>query len=116
VKIEAKLKYAKISAKKLRDVARVLPGKSATEAVSLMGYVRRKSARLLGTLLKSAMANAENNNNLPADRLIVDRVMVEEGPALKRFIPASRGSAHPIRKRMAHVNILLREGGEGGRK
>jgi large subunit ribosomal protein L22 len=109
VKIEAKLRYARISAKKLQDVARVLRGKSAVEAASLMDHVRRKSARLLGALLRSAMANAENNNNVSADRLVVDSVMVGEGPVIRRFIPASRGSAHPIRKRMAHVHIVLRK-------
>jgi large subunit ribosomal protein L22 len=109
VKIEVKLKYARISAKKLRDVARVLRGKYASDALASMECVRRKSARLLGALLKSAMANAENNNNLSAGNLIVESVMVEEGPALKRFIPAARGSAHPIRKRMAHVHLVLRE-------
>jgi large subunit ribosomal protein L22 len=107
MEIEAKLKYARISAKKVRSVARILKGKSALDAVATMQCVAGKSTRLLGAVLKSAIANAENNANLAASTLVVNSVIVEEGPVLKRFIPVSRGSAHPIRKRMSHVRVIL---------
>jgi large subunit ribosomal protein L22 len=109
MKIEAKLKYAKISPKKMRDVSYLLSGKLATDAVALMKCIPRKSARILRALLDSAIANAENGSNLAANKLIVDSVIVEDGPALKRFIPAAKGSAHPIRKRMSHVRLVLKE-------
>ncbi|MDR1457361.1 MAG: 50S ribosomal protein L22 [Puniceicoccales bacterium] len=105
---KATLKYVRTSAKKVRDVARLLKGKSALDAVALMKNIRRKSARLIGDLLHSAIANAENNNNLAANKLMVESVIVEEGPVLKRFIPAARGSAHPIRKRMSHIRLILK--------
>ncbi|MDR2628726.1 MAG: 50S ribosomal protein L22 [Puniceicoccales bacterium] len=105
---KATLKYARISAKKVRDLARLLQGKSALDAAAFVKSIRRKSARLIGGLLHSAIANAENNNNLAANKLIVESVIVEEGPVLKRFIPASRGSAHPIRKRMSHIRLVLK--------
>jgi large subunit ribosomal protein L22 len=57
--------------------------------------------------LKSAVANAENNNNLRADRLVVQEATVGEGPTLKRFQPKARGSAGPIRKRTSHIRIIL---------
>ncbi|MDR1432898.1 MAG: 50S ribosomal protein L22 [Puniceicoccales bacterium] len=115
MEVEAKLKYARISPKKMRDVSHLLRGKAATEAVALMKCIRRKSTRMLGALLTSAIANAENNNNLTASKLVVDSVIVEEGPVFKRFIPAARGSAHPIRKRTSHVSIVLKEiGGKVG--
>jgi large subunit ribosomal protein L22 len=110
--IEAKLKYAKISPKKMRDVARILRGKAASEALALVRCVPRKSARLLGDLLSSAIANAENNNNLAAGELVIDTVVVEDGPVLKRFMPVGRGSAHPIRKRMSHVRLVLKQIGK----
>lgn len=109
MEVEAKLKYVRISPKKMRDVSHLLRGKAAPEALALMKCIRRKSTRMLGALLTSAIANAENNNNLAASRLVVDSVIVEEGPVLKRFIPAARGSAHPIRKRMSHIRIVLKE-------
>ncbi|MDR2603425.1 MAG: 50S ribosomal protein L22 [Puniceicoccales bacterium] len=105
---KATLKYVKTSAKKVRDLARLLKGKPALDAVAFVKNIRRKSARLIGGLLHSAIANAENNNNLAANKLMVESVIVEEGPVLKRFIPAARGSAHPIRKRMSHIRLILR--------
>ncbi|MDR1401364.1 MAG: 50S ribosomal protein L22 [Puniceicoccales bacterium] len=109
MEIEAKLKYAKISPKKIRDVSRLLPGKLATDAVALMKCIPRKSAKILGALLGSAIANAENGSNLAANGLVVASVIVEDGPVLKRFIPAAKGSAHPIRKRMSHVRLVLKK-------
>ncbi|MDR2432852.1 MAG: 50S ribosomal protein L22 [Puniceicoccales bacterium] len=106
--VKATLKYVRTSAKKVRDVARLLKGKPALNAVALVKSIRRKSARLIGDLLHSAIANAENNNNLAASKLMVGSVIVEEGPVLKRFIPAARGSAHPIRKRMSHIRLILK--------
>ncbi|MDR2629208.1 MAG: 50S ribosomal protein L22, partial [Puniceicoccales bacterium] len=85
-----------------------LKGKPALDAAALVKNIPRKSARLIGDLLHSAIANAENNNNLAANKLMVESVIVEEGPVLKRFIPAARGSAHPIRKRMSHIRLILK--------
>jgi large subunit ribosomal protein L22 len=113
MEVKAKLKYTRIAAKKLRDVAGVLRGKAALDALTLTKCIRRKSARLIGALLSSAIANAENNNNLAASRLFVDAVIVDEGPVLKRFIPVARGSAHRIRKRMSHVSLVLKEINKG---
>ncbi|MDR2738060.1 MAG: 50S ribosomal protein L22 [Puniceicoccales bacterium] len=107
--VEAKLRYAKISARKVRDLARFLRGKFVPDASAMMKCIRRKSAKLLANLLDSATANAENNGNLSADRLVVDTVIVDEGPVYKRFIPAARGSAHPIKKRMSHIRLVLKE-------
>ncbi len=100
-------KYVRISPKKAREVARLLPGKKATEGVSLLKFIPRKAARLLDKTLKSAMANAENNANLNADDLTIREVIVDEGPALKRFRPCARGSSHPYKKRMSHLRVVL---------
>ena len=82
MEVKSYSKYVRISPKKAREVARILPGKKATEAVSLLKYIPRKAARLLDKTLKSAMANAENNSNLNADDLTIREAIVEEGPAL----------------------------------
>ena len=107
MEVKSYSKYVRISPKKAREVARILPGKKATEAVSLLKYIPRKAARLLDKTLKSAMANAENNSNLSSDDLIIKQAVVEEGPALKRFRPCARGSSHPYNKRMSHLRIIL---------
>ena len=107
MEVKSYSKYVRISPKKAREVARILTGKKATEAVSLLKYIPRKAARLLDKTLKSAMANAENNSNLSSDDLIIKQAVVEEGPALKRFRPCARGSSHPYKKRMSHLRIIL---------
>ena len=88
-------------------MARILPGKKATEGAAILKYIPRKAARMLAKTLQSAMANAENNANLNADDLIIREAIVESGPALKRFRPCARGSAHPYKKRMSHLRITL---------
>ena len=110
MEIKSYSKYMRISPKKAREVARILPGRKATEGVSLLKYIPRKAARMLNKTLRSAMANAENNANLNADDLTILEAIVEEGPALKRFRPCARGSAHPYKKRMSHLKITLTDG------
>jgi large subunit ribosomal protein L22 len=107
MQIQAYTKYSRMSAKKVREVAREIQGKNAAEASELLRFIPRKSARLLRKTLLSAIANAENNNNLVADSLTIEKAVVEEGPKLKRFRPASRGSAHPYSKKTSHIRIVL---------
>ena len=70
-------------------------------------FIPRKSARLVTKTLQSAIANAENNNNLSSDALKIESATVEQGPAFKRFRPAARGSAHPYKKSTSHIRIIL---------
>ena len=75
----------------------------------LAHFEREFVSRLLRKTLHSAVANAENNHNLNSDDLIIKEAIVEEGPAFRRFKPAARGSAKPIRKRTSHLRIILTE-------
>ena len=109
MEVIAHTKYTRISSKKAREVARELPGRSANEALELLSFIPRKAARLLHKTLHSAIANAENNHNLNSDDLVIKEAIVQEGPAFKRFKPAARGSAKPIRKRTSHLRITLTE-------
>ncbi|MDR0590283.1 MAG: 50S ribosomal protein L22 [Puniceicoccales bacterium] len=106
MEVRALTKYVRMSDKKVRDVARVIVGKNANEAVQLLKFVPRKSARLVGKTLSSAIANAVCRG-MNAEILVVKEALAEQGVAFKRFIPASRGSAHPIRKRTSHIKIVL---------
>lgn len=99
-----------MSPKKVREVARTIQGRKASEAVDYLTLIPRKSARLIAKTLKSAIANAENNNNLSADALTVKFALIENGPVLKRFKAAARGSAAPRRKKMSHIRIVLTDG------
>ncbi|MDE6431970.1 MAG: 50S ribosomal protein L22 [Opitutales bacterium] len=109
MEVSAKLKYARMSAKKVRDLAGVLRGRNVQDALSFLKFSPRKSARLIYKTMSSAVANAENNNDLLASDLLVENVIVEEGPVFKRFVPAPRGSAHPIRKKTSHIKVILKQ-------
>lgn len=107
MQIQAYTKYARMSPRKVRDVTRAIQGRNAAEALEILRYIPRKSARLVGKTLASAIANAENNNNLSSDSLIIESAIVEQGPAFKRFRPVARGSGHPYRKLTSHIRIVL---------
>jgi|UniRef100_UPI00404B3D02 large subunit ribosomal protein L22 len=101
---------ARMSPKKMREVARTIQGRKAAAAVDYLTLIPRKSARLIVKTLKSAIANAENNNNLSADSLTVKSAIIENGPVLKRFKAGARGTAKPRRKKMSHIRIILTDG------
>jgi len=109
MEVKAYTKNVRMSPKKVRQVAREIQGMEAAKALDTLKFIPRKSARLIGKTLQSAMANAENNHNLNADDLTVAEAIVEEGRTMRRFIPCARGSAHPIRKRSCHIRITLSE-------
>jgi large subunit ribosomal protein L22 len=110
MEVQALTRYARMSPKKMREVANTIQGRKAAEAVDYLGLIPRKSARLIAKTLKSAIANAENNNNLSADSLIVKLAIIENGPVLKRFKAGARGTAMPRRKKMSHIRIVLSDG------
>jgi len=100
-------KFAKISAFKAREVTRAIQGLPATDALDLLRFTPKKAALLVTKTLKSAIANAENNNNVNVATLVVKEAIVGEGPTAKRSQPKARGSAGPIRKRSSHIRITL---------
>jgi|UniRef100_UPI00404A7519 large subunit ribosomal protein L22 len=110
MEIQSLTRNARMSPKKMHEVARTIKGRKATEAVDYLTLIPRKSARLIVKTLKSAIANAENNNNLSADTLTVKSAVIENGPVLKRFKAGARGTAKPRRKKMAHIRIVLTDG------
>lgn len=88
----------------------MIQGQSAAVALETLAAIPRKSARLIEKTLKSAIANATNNNKLAADALVVKEAVANEGPRIKRWQPKARGSAGPILKRLSHIRIVLTDG------
>jgi large subunit ribosomal protein L22 len=114
MEVKAEHRYAKISAFKVREVTREIQGMRAEQALEIVRLIPKKAARLIGKVLASAIANAENNNNaenktLRAENLIVKQAIAGEGPTLKRMHTRARGSGSSIRKRTAHIRITLTE-------
>ena len=111
VKNEAKatLRYTRISARKVKIVADLIRGKDVDEALAIMKFTPKASSEILEKLLKSAIANAENNHDMKHENWYVAEIYANQGPTLKRIRPAAKGSAVRIRKRTSHITIVLRE-------
>ena len=108
-KAEATLKYARISSRKVKIVADLIKGKDVDEALAIVKYTPKASSEIIEKLLKSAIANAENNHNMAHEKLYVAEIYANQGPTLKRIRPAAKGSAVRIRKRTSHITIVLKE-------
>ena len=106
---KATLKYARISARKVKIVADLIRGKDAKEALAIVKFTPKAASEVLEKLLKSAIANAENNHFMNRANLYVAEIYANQGPTLKRIRPAAKGSAVRIRKRTSHITIVLRE-------
>ena len=104
---KATLRYLRIAPRKVRSVGDLVKGLSVNDAEAQLLIQRRRPAKALLKLLRSAVANAKSNQKLEAEKLFVHNVQVEGGPMLKRILPRARGSASPIQKKMSHVTITL---------
>ena len=106
---KATLKFARISSRKVKIVADLIRGKNVDEALAIVKFTPKASSEIIEKLLKSAIANAENNHNMAHEKLYVADIFTNQGPTLKRIRPAAKGSAVRIRKRTSHVTIVLKE-------
>lgn len=105
----AVVRYAKISSRKAKLVIDLIRNKGLDEAYAILKYTPRNASEILYKLLKSAEANAVNNNQLNRDNLYVSEVYAEQGPTLKRIMPRAQGRAFRIRKRTSHITVVLKE-------
>jgi large subunit ribosomal protein L22 len=100
-------RFADMSARKVRPFAALIRGRRADEAMELFRFLPNKSARLLEQVLKSALGNAEDKGARNLDDLVVLESRVDGGPMMKRIMPRARGSAYPIKRRLAHIHVIL---------
>ena len=105
--VRAQAKYVRTAPRKVRLVVDHIRGKSVEEARAILAHTTRGAAKDVLGLLNSCVANAENNHELGADELRIERAYVDEGPTLKRYRPRAQGRATRIRKRTSHMTILL---------
>ena len=106
---KATLRYARISSRKVNIVADLIIGKKVDEALAIVKFTPKASSEIIEKLLKSAIANAENNHGMNRGNLIVSEIYANQGPTLKRIRPAAKGSAVRIRKRTCHITIVVKE-------
>ena len=105
----AKVSYARVSVQKACFVLDAIRGKDVTTALANVSYTPRYASTVIEKLLKSAIANAENNNGMKAENLYIEECYAGEGPIMKRVRPRAQGRAYRIEKRMSNITIVLNE-------
>ena len=105
----AKATFVRIAPRKVQIVLDLIRNKPADEAMAILKFTPKAACEPLAKLLKSAMANAENNYDMDVSRLYVADCTVSQGPTLKRIRPRSKGRAYRINKKTSHINLVLRE-------
>ncbi len=103
------LRYARISSRKVKIVFDLIKGKNIDEAYAILRYTPKAASELLYKLMKSAEANAVNNNGLERDSLYIAEVNATQGPTLKRIMPRAQGRANRIKKRTSHITLVIKE-------
>ena len=105
----AKLSYARISSRKVKAVIDLIRNKNVGEALAILKLTPKAAAEIVEKLLKSAIANAENNFGMDTEKLYVAEIFANQGPTLKRVRPRAQGRAFRIRKRTSHITVALKE-------
>jgi len=103
----AKLRYVRIAPRKLRVIANMVRGKPVAQAINSLRFLNRAGSREFFKLLVSAVANAEDQGDIDVDDLVVRTVMVDQGPALRRWRPRAHGRATKVKKYTSHVVVEI---------
>jgi len=109
MEVRATTRYTRISPLKLRLPIAEVKGKNAEQALTLLKFMPLKAAGIMYKTLQSAISNAEHNNELDVDKLIVKNIIVDQGPSMKRFRPRARGRASRILKRSCHLTVIVED-------
>ncbi|MFA6098787.1 MAG: 50S ribosomal protein L22 [Patescibacteria group bacterium] len=116
MEVTAKLRFLKISPRKVRLVTSLVAGKTVERAVQQLSFLTKEAALPVLKLIKSAEANAENNFKLSKDNLFIKRIFVDQGPVIKRWRARAFGRAGMIMKRSSHITVILDEQAGAGKK
>ncbi|MDR7465258.1 MAG: 50S ribosomal protein L22 [Armatimonadota bacterium] len=109
MEVKAVARYVRISPLKVRRVAEQIRGRPVDEAQALLRFMPHRAARVLEKVLKSAVANAQNNLDLARNDLIVTRAYVDAGPSMRRLAPRARGRVDVVTRRSSHVTVVVGE-------
>lgn len=106
---KAVVRFSRIAPRKARQVIDMIRGKKVGDAQTILKFTPRFAAEVIGKVLNSAIANAENNHKMNRDRLYISEAYVDQGPTMKRYMPRARGRASAIHKRTSHITIVVAE-------
>ncbi len=112
MEVRAKASYIRMSPRKVKLIVDLVRGMAAGQALTMLSFSTKAAARPVAKVIRSAMANAEENYGLSPDELYVARIYADEGPTLKRGRPGPRGRFKPILKRSTHITVVLESVGE----
>lgn len=107
--VKAIAKYVRIAPRKVRIVIDLIRGKDVADALAILKFTPKRGSVLVDKVLRSAIANAENNFDMDTDNLYVSKCFVDQGPTLKRIHPRSRGQAFSILKHTSHITVVVSE-------
>ena len=107
--VRARLRNLRIAPRKVRMVADLIRRKPVVEAENILKFTVKRAAPAILKLLNSAVANAKNNFKMEKENLYIQRIWVDEGPKMKRWLPRARGRADEIQKKTSHITIILDE-------
>lgn len=102
-------KYVRISPRKVKVVLDLIRGKNVNEAFAILKFTPKSASEVITKVLKSAVANAENNHDMNVETLYVAETFADQGPTLKRFQPHAQGRAFRINKRTSHITVVVKE-------
>lgn len=105
----AQLSYARIAPRKVKIVCDLIRGKDVRTAMAILQQTPKAASELMAKILKSAVANAENNHEMDPEKLYVAETYANPGPIIKRIRPRAQGRAHRINKRTSHITIVVKE-------
>ncbi len=105
-------KYIRISPRKIRYVVDMIKSKPIEGAIAILSLAPKEAAFVVKKAIQSAVANATENNKMKEEDLFISRILVNEGPTLKRFRPRAKGRAARIRKRTSHLSVYVSNGKE----
>lgn len=106
----AQARFVRVTPRKARRVVDLIRGLPADEAQAVLRFAPQSASEPVGKVLASAIANAEHNDKLDRESLVVERVWVDEGPTLKRIRPRGFGRAFRVTKRTSHITVVVAEG------
>ena len=107
--VRAVLKYVRISPQKVRSIVGAIKGKPVEDGLSLLKFMPQKAAKIVEKIVRSAVANADQQTEIDVDSLVIRNIVADQGPTLKRFRARARGRGTRILKRTAHITVILSE-------
>jgi large subunit ribosomal protein L22 len=109
MEVKAISRYVRISPQKVRMIAGAIKGKPVETGLGILKFMPQKAAGIVEKVVRSAAANADHNHGLDVDSLVINNLIVDQGPTLKRFRARARGRGARILKRTSHITVILAE-------